>query len=235
MYKALFTETVNNRYVKIKLCIKFMEELGFNKLEDIINEKNEIRLCQECSLSILNPIILDEKKRIRWCDELCEKMINNNEITDKLKTIYKHIKDGDIIICKKCKPILIDQVISNEILYKIPIILNKMNTIVKSEWINANLINIKSMFDIRGEYKDKNYYTLYLLMATIIKQLFGTDILTYERIYFNQDKYYIYNLNNEVIKEHHILINILDKNKFKYDISLLDFDDDLDENENNDE
>ena len=234
VYKALFTETVNNRYVQIKICKKYMQELGFDKLEDIINEKNEIRLCQECSLSINNPIILDKKKRIRWCNELCEKMINNNDVNENLKKIYKQIKEGDIIICKKCQPILIEKVISNNILYKIPVILNKMNTIVKSEWINANLINIKNMFDIRGEYKDKNYYTLYLLMATIIKQLFGSDILISEQIYFNKDKYYIYNLNNQVINEHNILINILDNNKFKYDISLLDFDDE-DDYENNDE
>ena len=234
VYKSLFTETVNRRYVKIKLCKKFMEELGFNKLEDIINEKNEIRLCQECSLSINNPIILEKKKRIRWCNELCEKMINNNDVNENLKKIYKQIKEGDIIICKKCQPILIEKELSNDILYKIPVILNKMNTIVKSEWINANLINIKNMFDIRGEYKDKNYYTLYLLMATIIKQLFGSDILICERILIKNDRYIIYNLNNQVINEHNILMNILDNNKFKYDISLLDFDD-VDDDENNDE
>lgn len=234
IYKALFTESVKNRYVKIKMCIQFMKELGFNKLDEIINEKNEIRLCQECSLSLFNPIILEKKKKIRWCKYLCDKMIYNNEINDDLKKIYKYIKDGDIIICKKCQPILIDKVISNNILYKIPVILNKMNTIVKSEWINANLNNVKNMFEIRGEYKDKNYYTLYLLMATIIKQLFGSDILTYEQIYFKNDRYYIYNLNNDVINEHNKLINILDNNneKFVLDISIFD-DDDGDKDDNN--
>ena len=109
-----------------------------------------------------------------------------------------------------------------------------MNTIVKSEWMNANIINIKNMFDIRGEYKDTNFYTLYLLMATIIKQLFGSDILICERVYYINKVINIYNLNNQVINEHNNLINILDNNKFKYDISLLDFDD-VDDDENNDE
>jgi hypothetical protein len=73
-----------------------------------------------------------------------------------------------------------------------------------------------------------------LLMATIIKQLFGSDILICERILIKNDRYIIYNLNNQVINEHNILMNILDNNKFKYDISLLDFDD-VDDDENNDE
>ena len=238
IYKALFTESVKNRYVKMKLCIQFMKELGFNKLDEIINEKNEIRVCQECSLSLFNPIILEKKKKIRWCKYLCDKMINNNDISDQLKNIYKYIKDGDIIICKKCQPILIDKVISNNILYKIPVILNKMNTFVKSEWINVNINNIINMFDIRGEYKDKKYYTLYLLMATIIKQLFGSDILICERIYFKNEQLCIYNLNNDVINEHNKLINILDNNneKFVLDISIFDDDDvDIDELNENDE
>ena len=94
------------------------------------------------------------------------------------------------------------------------------------------------MFDIRGEYKDKKYYTLYLLMTTIIKHLFGSDILICERIYYKYEQFYIYNLNNEVINEHNILINILDNNNEKFvledDINVNDEDDLNEKDEDND-
>ena len=67
---------------------------------------------------------------------------------------------------------------------------------IKNEWLDNNLNYIKKTFrKSTNKYDNKEYYQIYLLMITIIKQLFGSGIVMKTETRISNDKvfYYIYN------------------------------------------
>ena len=64
------------------------------------------------------------------------------------------------------------------------------------EWLEENFNYIKKSFRIRtNKYDNKEYYQIYLLMITVMKQLFGSGIVKKTETRISNDKvfYYIYN------------------------------------------
>ena len=73
------------------------------------------------------------------------------------------------------------------------------------EWLENNFEYIKKTFRIRTKkYDNKEYYQIYLLMITIMKQLFGSGIVKKMNIYLFRKEYQyfyynnIYNLTNNI-------------------------------------
>lgn len=62
------------------------------------------------------------------------------------------------------------------------------------EWLEENFNYIKKSFRIRTKkYDNKEYYQIYLLMITIMKQLFGSCIIEQKRYGRNQQFYFNFN------------------------------------------
>lgn len=59
-------------------------------------------------------------------------------------------------------------------------ITKNFNNTINNNWLNENIETIKKTFDIRTKkYNDLTYYNIYLLMITILKNLF--DIKLFEK------------------------------------------------------
>lgn len=206
------------------MCKNFMKELGYESIEQIQFIPREKTLCKECTESILKPKSKESTMKSRWCNKLLEKLDPNDEISKK---VYSNITLGKTCICKTCKNFLYEKIsITNEILYKPPK-LNKFIEKVKSEWIDDNLDSILEVFELKdNNYKEKYYYNLYLLMISMLKQIFGSDLFKSERVKLKNGEIKIYSINQEELKEHKYLIELLDSNKLnikQYDLSLLNF------------
>jgi hypothetical protein len=206
--RSLFTESLKNRYMKIKLLKEYMSELGFNSIEDIKYVKQNDVLCNMCIQSINNPIDCS-KNKIRWCKKLVYKLDDNDLVNKK---IYNNIINGKVKICRNCKYLIEKNIIITNMLEKNSCIIDRFDQVVKSKWINKNLDYIYKLFNIRSEL-NKDYYSLYLLMITLIKHLFGS-VLEQDRIRNNETKYYVYNIKNDILKNHKDLFDILDNNNY---------------------
>jgi hypothetical protein len=228
--KAMLSESLKNRYLKIKMAIKFMNELGYNTLEDIKFEgKDRKTLCANCTTNIITPKDVLNKHKTIWCNQII-KTINKMADSDTKKStlhIYSNIIAGKTSICKTCKRLLNKELIINkDILYSKPNLF-KYTENIKSDWILDNLEMIIELFDLnKNDYKSKQYYPMYQIMIWLIKNLFGHDLFETEHFHTTKDDYYFYSINNTILEEHKYLINILD-NKYICPINS-EFDSDCD-------
>jgi len=72
------------------------------------------------------------------------------------------------------------------------------NVNINNSWLDENLITIKKLFDIRGKkYGNTNYYTIYQLLITLLKNIFDEKLFICKKIYLNKINYYIYLFNND--------------------------------------
>jgi hypothetical protein len=84
---------------------------------------------------------------------------------------------------------------------------------VNSVWLEENMETIKKVFDIRGKkYNNTNYYTLYQLLTTILKNLFDNDLFIVKRIKFNNICFYYNDYNSNIMVTHYKLFNIISDN-----------------------
>jgi len=82
-------------------------------------------------------------------------------------------------------------------------------TKINNDWLNENLVTIKKLFEIRtSKYDTMEYYKIYLLLITILKNLFDDNLLVKKYKKINQIQYYYYELNDEIFNKH---INIIKK------------------------
>ena len=78
--------------------------------------------------------------------------------------------------------------------------------------MDLNLHIIKKMFDIRtNKYDNKTYYNVYLLMITVMKNLFDTELLIKKEKQINNKKYFYYTLNDNILKDHKSIANKINK------------------------
>jgi hypothetical protein len=77
----------------------------------------------------------------------------------------------------------------------------KFKEVVKDEWLDNNLAYIKKTFrKSTNKYDNKEYYNIYLLMITIMKQLLGNDIVKKCKYSKEQYFYYLY-INNYYLED----------------------------------
>ena len=128
VYKSLFSESLSNRYLKIKMTRQFMKELGYESLEQIQFIKQKKTLCSTCTTSILNPKE-PAKKKSHWCNELIAQLDPEDKLSKK---VYENIVLGRTKICKSCQRLLNEKVIVSKDIFYSPPKLNKFIEKIKS-------------------------------------------------------------------------------------------------------
>ena len=79
----------------------------------------------------------------------------------------------------------------------------KFNSVVDNNWFVDNLKTIKKVFYIRSKkYDTNNYYNTYMLLITLLKNMFDTDLFKSHYCKINKNQYYYYDLDNGCIKAH---------------------------------
>jgi hypothetical protein len=214
-----------------------MKKRGYNiKYNNIIKNNNidnnfdKIKKIKERIINLLslNTDNLSEfEKELVSDDKILEKHFNlrillNNNIDDKLlESIGSNLfietiknKYTKIKICIELMNILEIYNINN--LSKE--ITKKFNITINSNWLSENIIIIIKTFNIRTKkYNDISYYNIYLLMITILKNLFDIKLFIRKEIQINKNKYIYYILNNEILNNHKSIIN-----KLNYNIDYID-------------
>jgi hypothetical protein len=116
-------------------------------------------------------------------DERLVISITENLFIETIKSKYTKIK-----ICKEIMKLLMIEDIQklNKDLTK------NFNNIIDDEWIKDNINIIKKTFDIRTKkYNDFIYYNIYLLLITILKNLFDIKLFIRKEIQINKVKHNI--------------------------------------------
>ena len=81
---------------------------------------------------------------------------------------------------------------------------NKFNSVIDNQWLNDNLMTIIKTFRFsENKYNTNNYYKLYQMYISMLKQLFDEELLISKRIKIN-NKNYIYNILNTKLYDKHI-------------------------------
>jgi hypothetical protein len=126
-------------------------------------------------------------------DKLIES-ITENLFIETIKCKYTKIK-----ICKEIMLLLeIDnlQLLNKELT-------KKFKNIINNEWLKENIAIIKKTFDIRtNKYNDLSYYNIYLLLITILKNLFDINLFIKKEMQINKNKHIYYMLDENVLLEH---------------------------------
>jgi hypothetical protein len=187
--------------IKTKLKERIIELLSLDKnnLSEFEKElvSNDIFLEKHFNLRIfLNSNI--ENKIIE--------SVETNLFIETLKNKYTKIK-----ICKELMNIL--NISKLEDLTKD--ITKNFNNIIKNEWLDENIDIIKKTFDIRTKkYNNFNYYNIYLMIITILKNLFDTNLFIRKECQINKIKYIYYIFNDIVLFNHLSVIKQLNKYNF---------------------
>ena len=150
------------------------------------------------------------------------KLINDNKLFDKHINlmIFLHFdkyKDKDnnkykkIKICKELMDVL--QIYSLDNLTKD--VTTKFNTKIDNNWLQLNIDIIKKTFDIRtNKYDCFHYYKIYLLLITILKNMFDDLLFIKKEICINRFRFYYYLLNHDIFNKHKNVIT---------NLNLIDF------------
>jgi hypothetical protein len=180
--------------IKIKERIVHLLKLNKENLTDFENElvSNDKSLEKHFNLRIFLNSDMDDK---------LGQSIKEKLFVETLKNKYSKIK-----ICKDLMKIL--GINSLDDLNKD--IIKKFNNQINNVWLKENLGVIKKTFDIRTKkYDDLQYYNVYLLTITILKNLFDVNLFIKKDIIKNKNRYICYILNDKILLNHNQIINIL--------------------------
>jgi hypothetical protein len=82
------------------------------------------------------------------------------------------------------------------------------NTNIENVWLAANLNSVIKIFRLSGDkYKTTQYYKLYQMYISMLKQLFDDNIIMLKRIKINKKGYFYYIINYVTYNKHIELIN----------------------------
>jgi hypothetical protein len=178
------------------------------------------RICDMLSLDKDN--LSDLENKLVTDDKALEKHFNlrlllNDTIDDKLvESITKNLfietlknKNTKIKICKELMNLL--EIDNLESLNKN--VTNNFTKTLDSEWLMNYIVTIKKTFDIRGvKYDDFTYYNIYLLLITLLKSLFDTNLFIRKEKQIKKIKYVFYKIDDIIYQEHKTLIKKFDNN-----------------------
>lgn len=84
---------------------------------------------------------------------------------------------------------------------------NNYTTIIQNDWLTDNIKEIFKIFDIRTQkYTIFTYYNIYLLLITVLKNLFDNELFIRYKIKIRRIEYSYYTINENILLEH---INIM--------------------------
>lgn len=174
-----------------------------NKIIDILNLDKD-NLDEFHKILVTNDKALDKHFNLRILlnnsvdDKLIESL-DKNIFIETIKTKYTKIK-----ICNKLLKILSINTI-NELNKNV---ISNFTTKINNDWLNENLVTIKKLFEIRtSKYDTMEYYKIYLLLITILKNLFDDNLFVKKEIRYKNIRYYYYELNKDIFDKHENIIN----------------------------
>ena len=89
-------------------------------------------------------------------------------------------------------------------------ITKNFNNTINNNWLNENIETIKKTFDIRTKkYNDLTYYNIYLLMITILKNLFDIKLFMRKETQINKVKHIYYIIDDMILNNHKSIITKL--------------------------
>ena len=132
-------------------------------------------------------------------DKIMESIVKNLFI-ETAKSKYTKLK-----ICRKLLEIL--EITDIKLLNKD--IIKNFEKVIENKWLTENIEIIKKTFEIKTKkYNDFVYYNIYMLLITILKNLFDSDLFIRISIQLNKIRHIYYNLDGKILTEH---IKIMDK------------------------
>jgi hypothetical protein len=133
-------------------------------------------------------------------DKICKSIVNNLYI-ETIKNKYTKIK-----ICKELMKVLNINELSN----MTKELTKNFGQMIENKWLDENISIIKKTFEIRtNKYDTFTYYNIYILLITILKNLFDGNLFVSKRIKFDEFFYY-YELNTTILNQHKYIIKKLD-------------------------
>ena len=101
-------------------------------------------------------------------------------------------------------------------------ITKKFNNIIDNVWLKENIKIIKKTFEIRTDkYHNFTYYNIYLLLITILKNLFDTKLFIKKEIQINKVKHIYHILDENVLLEHKSIIKKFNNSNSFNDIDFI--------------
>ncbi len=197
--------------------IEYNNDIKGNKMNSKTNNKMEIRERIISLLNINNENISEFDKKLASDDKFLEKHFNlrmflYNDIDDKIgKSIVNNLyietiknKYTKIKICKELMIVLNINELSN----MTKELTKNFNQIIENKWLNENIGIIKKTFEIRtNKYDVFTYYNIYILLITILKNLFDGDLFIGKKFQNNKKEFYYYQLNINILNKHTNIIN----------------------------
>jgi hypothetical protein len=234
-YNYKFMDSILKTNIKGYL-IDILEEKGYiieyneEEIDELLDKKvvSKVEIKQRIvELLMLNGKCLTEfENDLVSNDKSLEKHFNlriflNDNIKEKLgESIEKNLfiesfknKYNKIGICRELMGVLnIDGLegLNKEVV-------DRFEGVVNSKWLKDNLESIKGVFDIRTKiYDDFKYYNIYLLLITVLKNLFDNNLFIKTRIQINGklNRYYYYTINNNILNDHNNIINKINLENF---------------------
>jgi len=227
-YNYKFMDSILKTNIKAYLE-DMMKKRGYDiKYNNIIkgnNIDNKNTITKNIKERIVNLLLLNTKnlspfeKELVSDDRILEKHFNlrillNNNIDDKLvESIGSNLfietiknKYTKIKICKELMNVL-DIHNINKLSKDIT---KNFNNTINNNWLNENIETIKKTFDIRTKkYNDLTYYNIYLLMITILKNLFDIKLFMRKETQINKVKHIYYIIDNMILNNHKSIITKL--------------------------
>ncbi len=135
-------------------------------------------------------------------DKICKSIVNNLYI-ETIKNKYTKIK-----ICKELMKVLNIDELSN----MTKKLTENFGKTIKNKWLDENISIIKKTFDIRtNKYDTFTYYNIYILLITILKNLFDGELLVSKRIQILKERCFYYEMNINILNQHKSIIKKLDE------------------------
>ncbi len=123
-----------------------------------------------------------------------------NLFIETVKNKYTKIK-----ICRKLMEIL--EITDIKLLTKY--ITKNFEKVIENKWLTENIEVIKKTFEIKtNKYNEYVYYNIYMLLITILRNLFDVNLFIRKTVVINKVKYIYYNLDEQILTNH---IKIMDK------------------------
>ncbi len=189
----------NNKDIK---KFDWKQALLYKKEELIVNIKDFLNLNRNNLNEFENNIFNDEKKLLKAFNLYI--YLSNDYPEDKMYN--SQIKKINI-----CKKLMESLNINNFNELNKDIISKNTSTIIENTWINDNLDYVKRILEIRtNKYDNFEYYNIYLLFITVIKNLFDIDLFLVQMKQINKNEYCIYSLNNKLMNKYNQFFDTID-------------------------
>ena len=224
-YNYKFMDSILKTNIK-EYLIDLMKNKGYNieynndikgtNIDIKLKTKMEIRDRIVSLLNIDKAKMNDFEKRLTSDDKFLEKHFNlrmflYNDIDDKIgKSIVNNLyietiknKYTKMKICKELLKVLNINELSN----MTKELTKNFGQIIENKWLNENISIIKKTFEIRTDkYDTFTYYNIYILLITILKNLFDGDLFVSKQIKLNKIVYWVYELNTNILNQHKSII-----------------------------